>query len=448
MHQLSFLLIAALLVLDGLGGQLIVLAQPANAPAARQSIDEAKLRAAGIRVLTSQHLILYTDLPSDPEVDRLPAVFDQAVPQWAKYFEIDPAKTRDWQATGCLIKDRKRFEQLGLMPRGSAADFVNGISHNDHLWIDEQPTAYYRRHLLLHEGTHVFMTTFVGGCGPGWYMEGMAELLATHRLDDAGRLTLRIMPADRDEVAMLGRIKLIRDAVAAGRPLDLPQVMLIDNRKILENEAYAWSWAAASLLDSEPRYRDRFRGLTKYVRDVRFNEFFRRDFDADWSDLNAEWAAFVATLDHGYDFERMAIEFRRGERLAAGRPAAATIRADRGWQGSGVWLAAGQEYKLTAAGRFQIAEEKGDDGRAQAWPCEPGGVTIEYYDGQPLGRLLGAIDNRDGPAAGEGLAHPFPVGLGTTIRPPASGTLYLRVNDSAGRLDDNRGTLTSTIEAK
>ena len=44
------------------------------------------------------------------------------------------------------------------------------------LWLHDQPTAYYRRHLLLHEGTHVFMASFLGGCGPGWYMEGTAEL--------------------------------------------------------------------------------------------------------------------------------------------------------------------------------------------------------------------------------------------------------------------------------
>ena len=75
----------------------------------------------------------------------------------------------------------------------------------------------------------------------------------------------------------------------------------------------------------------------------------------------------------------------------------------------------------------------------QPWPCEPGGVTLEYHNGRPLGILLAATD--------ASLAQPFAVGLGSTIEPTESGTLYLRVNDSAGRLDDNRGTLTATIEA-
>ncbi|MEX0643638.1 MAG: hypothetical protein WD468_13120, partial [Pirellulales bacterium] len=75
-------------------------AQSAGLKQAVRQIDESRARAAGIRKLTGKHLVLYTDVPSSPEVDRLPAVFDQAVPQWAEYFGIDPAKTRNFQAQG------------------------------------------------------------------------------------------------------------------------------------------------------------------------------------------------------------------------------------------------------------------------------------------------------------------------------------------------------------
>ena len=76
-------------------------------------------------------------------------------------------------------------------------------------------------------------------------------------------------------------------------------------------------------------------------------------------------------------------------------------------------------------------------------------MTIEYHDGRPLGMLLGAIDPDGEPApnAEASFADPVAIGLQAIIKPAASGTLYLRVNDSAGRLDDNRGTLTVTIEA-
>ena len=70
-------------------------------------------------------------------------------------------------------------------------------------------------------------------------------------------------------------------------------------------------------------------------------------------------------------------------------------------------------------------------------------MTIEYHDGHPLGMLLGAIDpdGETAPNAESSFAEPVGIGLQATIKPTTSGTLYLRVNDSAGQLDDNRGTL-------
>ena len=111
-----------------------------------------------------------------------------------------------------------------------------------------------------------------------------------------------------------------------------------------------------------------------------------------------------------------------------------------------MWLEAGREYRVTARGRFQIAVENSNAGE-RPWMCEPGGVTIEYHNGRPLGVLLGAIvpDGAARPAEA-GLARPIAIGLGATITPGASGTLYLRVNDSAARLGDNRGALTIMIE--
>src|SRR5207248_3262465 len=97
---------------------------------------------------------------------------------------------------------------------------------------------------------------------------------------DAGAdaiLEMRVMPRSRDEVPMWGRIKLVRDAVVAGRMLDLPAVMALDNHKQMDDESYAWCWAAAKFLDSDPRYRDRFRKLAQHVTDKDFNEFVRRE---------------------------------------------------------------------------------------------------------------------------------------------------------------------------
>jgi hypothetical protein len=421
--------------------------QPPSAPAKPPNGVES----SGIRKLSGKYITIFTDVPSSPEVDGLPAVFDAAVPQWAEYFGVDLRTKKPWQARGYLIGDRRRFEALGLMPPAGNAKFVNGISMGAELWFVDQPTAYYRRHLLLHEGTHVFMASFLSGCGPGWYMEGTAELFATHRLDPkTGELTLRIMPQSREEVPMLGRIKLIRDAFADGKRLTLGDVMRLDNRVQMNNESYAWCWALAKLLDTHPRYRDRFHKLYENVLDPRFDERMRTAYAKDWSDMNAEWSAYVATLDHGFDFDRMAIDFRPGAAASEGQsvsksatgPTRAEIRADRGWQSTGIILEAGKSYKETAEGRFQIASEM-VDGQARDWSCEPGGVTIEYHEGHPLGMLLGAVMREgDRPQIGEmSFSEPFAIGLEATLNPKTSGTLFLRVNDAAGQLHDNRGTL-------
>ncbi|MEX2092499.1 MAG: hypothetical protein WD971_07465, partial [Pirellulales bacterium] len=215
-----------------------------------------------------------------------------------------------------------------------------------------------------------------------------------------------------------------------------------DNRKQLGNDAYAWTWAAAKFLDSHPRYRERFRALAKHVQDSDFNELVRREFAEDWDELLAEWRAYVATLEHGYDFERMAIRFERGKPLSRERQEF-KLAVDRGWQSAGVWLEAGKTYRVTARGRYQIAVEK-MAGVEQVWPCEPGGVTLEYHDGRPLGMLVGAIVP-DGAGGEAGFARPLAIGLEATIQPEVSGTLYLRVNDSAARLGDSRGALTIRI---
>ncbi len=411
-----------------------------------QPIDERRTESAGIRKLMSKHLVLFTDAPSSPAIDRLPEEFDKAVPQWAAYFGVDPAKTAHWQTRAFLVADERRFAALGLLPPGREG-FENGISIDSQMWLRDQPTDYYRRHLLLHEGTHAFMNEFLGGNGPGWYMEGTAELLGTHRLDPkTGELTLNIMPKSRDEVPMLGRMKLIHDALADNRPLSLTAVMQLDGSKQLGTEAYAWCWAAAKFLDSHPRYRDRFRELHANVRDPNFNELVRKKFADDWADLSAEWPAYVAALDYGFDYDRMAMDFKSHAMINAGRDYLVSVAADRGWQSSGVKLEAGKSYEITATGRYQIAADHAD-GKEKPWLCEPGGVTIDYHDGKPLGVLLGAIDSRDKPVAGANptFANPVVIGLRATIKPAASGTLYLRVNDSAASLDDNHGSLTVTV---
>jgi len=423
--------------------------------------DNARPEAANIRKLAGKHIILYTDIEGE-EIDRLPEVFDQAFPQWCRYFGIDQNKHADWRMTGFLMKDKDRFVAAGFLP-GDLPPFPHGYSRGDWLWLYEQPTDFYRRELFLHEGTHGFMNTLLGGCGPPWYMEGMAEYCGTHRLEN-DRLNLGYMPRGRDEAPGWGRVRIIQDAVAEGRVLSLDDVLDMPPTAHRVNEPYAWCWAAVTLLDRHSRYRDRFRGMIGHVRDRDFNARFRRLFADDWRELGEEWRLMVSDMEYGYDVARCAVDFTPAEdalsRPGTERPDGRefVVAADRGWQNSGLRLEAGKTYRLTASGRYQIAAtttpsirewpiEKSPfplgevPAEVNIWWCEPGGVSIRYYKGRPLGMLLAAV-RPDQPAEGNyPLLNPAAIGLDATITPAETGTLFLKVNDSPGELHDNAGRL-------
>ena len=127
-------------------------------------IDQQRIATAGIRKIVGKHVTLFTDLPAG-EVDELPKVFDAAVPLWCEYFGIKLGDVAAWKTAGFVMRDKERFVGTGLY-LDSLPPFPNGYSTGAQLWIYDQPSAYYRRHLLLHEGTHLFMYRWLGGAGP------------------------------------------------------------------------------------------------------------------------------------------------------------------------------------------------------------------------------------------------------------------------------------------
>lgn len=398
----------------------------------RLEVDEARAKAAGIRKLSGKHIALFTDLPSNPAVEELPEVFDQAFPQWCAYFRVDPKQYDDWTMTAMVMKDRSRFVGAGLLP-ADLPTFKNGYARNYDLWMNAQATDYYQRHLLLHEGTHGFMNTVLGACGPPWFMEGTAELLSTHRWFD-GKLKMNYFPEDRDEVPLWGRTRIVQDAFEAGKAMPLEQILHIGHHQFSDNDTYGWAWAVSAFFDGHPRYRDRYRAMTKLVESDDFNEVFRLKMADDWAQAATGWQVFVAGMEYGYDLAKAAVEFAPGKPLPAGGTTV-SLRADRGWQSSGVLLEAGRQYALKATGRYQVGDQP------QIWWCEPNGISMRYCGGHPLGIVLAAV-LPDGPPAGiSPLLEPEVIGLRAEVAPRTSGTLYLKVNDSAAELDDNQGSV-------
>lgn len=403
--------------------------------AALPQIDEERVAAAGVRKIAGKFLTLYTDLPDAPGVEELPKVFDAAIPQWSEYFGVDAASVESWRQVGYLMQDKTRFVTAGLLPN-DLPSFLHGYQRGSELWLYEQPSDYYRRHLLLHEGTHGFMKRFLGGAGPPWYMEGTAELFGTHRWQNE-QLALRWFPQDKELTSFWGRIKVIQDEFRAGRGRSIEDILRYDMKAHLQVEPYAWCWAAAAFFDSHPVYRDRFRNLRKFAPDDTFT-FSRRFFDSlqdDWPSVARQWHVFIANMDYGFDVAREAIVPQPTTDVPP-EGVTVTITANRGWQSSGYRLEANTNYKLEASGRYQLADQP------KIWWCEPNGVTIRFHQGRPLGMLLGATVNdsaRDGGAVP--LVTPNPIGLGGEFPIEEGGTLYLRINDSPAELNDNAGSL-------
>jgi hypothetical protein len=378
---------------------------------------------------------MYTDLPSLPAVDELPFIFDLAIEPWCEYFGVDRRKVESWRLTGYLMRDRDRFMAAGAIP-DYLPKFENGFQAGDEIWWRDDPADYYRRHLMLHEGTHAFMSRWLGGVGPPWFAEGCAELVATHRWNDR-RLTMRYLPRDRDETPNWGRVKIVRDDFAAGRGMSLPAIFSYDLQSHLRVEMYGWSWAAAQFLDAHPQSREAFRARFADAREEG-PELTRRmlaDIGDAAADLSEEWQLFAAEADYGYDVARAVVKRQPGRPLTDPE-VRLKVSASLGWQSTGVELRAGEAYEVAAVGRYRLVTGPPE------WPCEPGGVTIRYHRGLPLGMLVGAV--RPDPLPDDmltPLARPQPIGRKRLIEPAATGTLYLKINEPSAELADNEGEL-------
>jgi len=409
-----------------------------------KSIDETRLHNQGVRRLDGRHSTLYTDLAASESVDELPTVFDLMVPQLCEYFELDSKKYESWKVEVFLIGDSTKFDKSGALDQ--VPNLRAGYALRNRIWLREQPSEYYRRHLLIHEGVHAFMGYVFGAWGPPWYREGTAELLGTHhRLD--GRLTLGYLPQNADEVPNWRRIFIVRNDFAKKEGKRTQDIFRLASEEYDENAAYAWSWAFAAFCEHHPRYRTAFRQTARYLSrppdelSKHFLEQTGRRFDDEWTD-------FVANIDFGYDFERMRIDdFTRSQPFPDDVVSVrVSVRADRGWQNTGIRFEKGKAYELTAEGRFQLGRTP------KIWWSEPNGITVRYHRGVPIGTLLATLLPDQNESAeqivGVGFASPKIIGTGETWSVEHSGTLFFRINDFASELNDNDGVATVRIRRR
>lgn len=404
----------------------------------RMKIDAEQVKAAGISAIEGKFVTIYSDVRGEKSIAYLCDVFDQAVPQWCEYFQVDPEKVKGWKLSGFIILSKERFRSAGLLP-DTLPPFKHGYSRGFEFWVYYPLPDYYLRHQVLHEGTHAFMLRFLGGFGPPWYSEGMAELIACHRWDQ-NRLTLNYTFLDKDECQGWRRVELIRKAFAENKAMSLVSVLRYDSIAHLEIEPYAWCWAACAFLDRHPKFQKAFRSMTSKANDrsSTFNVAMLEQLRDSWPEVVEQWQLFVSEMDYGVDVTRSAVEYRLGSPLKA-EGQTMEISVDRGWQSTGIKLEAGLPYRLVAKGRYQVGDQP------KIWWCEPPGVTINYYDGQPLGMLIAAVRPDTPTSDASPLLAKIAIGAGRTLQLETAGTLYLKINESPAHLGDNKGTLQVNI---
>lgn len=412
----------------------------------------ARARRAGLRVLGGEHLTLVTDRPArdGDGVDELPDVFDTAWVAWCEHYGIEADRHREWRAFGCLIVDRERFRAAGLLP-DAIPDFTNGHCHADRFWLADQSNPDYRRHLLLHEGVHAFTLTVRRLDAPTWYTEGIAEYLATHRLDGVDgrrRFVSTPMPVRAADVEQLGRIERVRSLRVAGRCPGLEEVFATTAAEHRDLSDYAVSWAAVALLARHPRHAAAFAAAERGPLDATFTQRLTTSSGWDAALADRDFDAFTDEVDYGYDAVRSAVDWSSGRPLAARQLVA--VDGGRGWQNAGWSAARGRRYAFEAEGRCTVGFVNDDE---TATPGEPrriestaDGISLRWYRGRPLGRLLVAQWLEAPPGGGRPRFVVLAEGGGGSFTAAIDGPVFLKINDPPGELADNEDRLDLEIK--
>ncbi|MCR9201854.1 MAG: basic secretory family protein, partial [Planctomycetaceae bacterium] len=335
-------------------------------PDDRPDINEQRLQAAGIRVERGRRLILLTDLPPQ-ETAGLCQLADRLFDKLERDLGPLPpaADSSEFQVTGHLIGDASRFASIGLMP-GAALTFRHGRHVNYRFWMNNPDTAYYRRHLLLHEFTHCFMTCESGmtDIPPLWYIEGMAEYFATHRLEVDGSVTFAVMPGSYEGFEGWGRVSELQrvagldaESIGSDQPPQIPRIHQVMRESVNSQQDvdYAWWWAVCWMLQNHPQYAEDFAEFRTRQQRAPFLQTARSFLQQHKSTLAVDWLLFVESLESGFRSER---EFSRipADRwtLNSEKSRSLTIRPDAGWTSTGLQMQAGEQVQITAQGRYAM----------------------------------------------------------------------------------------------
>ncbi len=398
----------------------------------------------GLYELVTPRLTLVSDIPFDEELKSWPSLIEQSLEQWQLYFGVDAERMAGWHVTAMLIGDRDRLSRLGMLD--GVPGFDEGYQFGNRIYLREQPTVYYRRHLFLHEATHWIMWQLYGGGGSPWFMEGMAEMNGTHALQ-YGVLKLGVIPSSREKVSGWGRLRLIDETLNRGVAPSMSEILAYGNAREDHEIRYSWSWAATLFFTNHPKYGPILKKLYNNKLDYSdsLSLSFKKQLAADWREVQIDWNGFVSDLDFGYDLERSRVVRQlvpASKNNGNGNRAIIQIATDRGWQSTGFMVGAGQPVRIACSGDYVV--RKSADRDQQDWVVGPNGITYRYYRRNPLGCMIASVvsvEDQEQTKRWEAIR----VGGDTVLRSEKAGELYLKVNEPSNGLWDNSGTVSVEI---
>ncbi|MDO4550707.1 MAG: LecA/PA-IL family lectin [Planctomycetia bacterium] len=413
-------------------------------------VEEHHAGRYGLKVLRSKRMILVTDMEITPEILNLQKAADAAYPQLCEYFRVPEDET--WNFTAFLMSSNIPFMESGYLP-GILPSFKDGFAFNYDCWLYDQPSNYYRQHLLLHEMVHCFMLTVLGKTGPLWMTEGYAEFFGMHDMSTE-QVKLGFMPPNKEAVPYCARIRELREVVAAGRGRTFQEVFDMNYREFPNNEVYIWSWALMWFLNNHPDTSVPLRqlgcGLPQRSADgTQITQEFFASLGKNLSKIEKHWMMYVAALEYGFPLSPMLFDATQGVSLNSGEKKVVLVQADKGWQNTGVKVKKGDVIRLRALGNYKLSapDEK-------TWSCEPGGISLSFYRGNPRGILLAAICPDEmlpeyfRECSSTSFFAPVSVGLHKVIEIPFSGTLMVQINDVPVNFPGNSGSLKVEIMQK
>jgi hypothetical protein len=366
------------------------------------------------RLVRSAHFAFLTDV-SDREAKIILDKLERMAGLLERYFGRGPAGPIE----GFVVRDLAAFPPGTLTEAAGVAKIREraGICFNARLGNQRKATLYScaDHGVIQHECTHGFCHMTFGSTGPTWLAEGVAEL---------GNYWKEGEPAVDVEPGVMGYLQkaqpkrgLLEIAVPGRTPSGTWQ-------------DYAWRWALCHMLAFNPNYADRFRPLAIALMEEQPGVSFESVYGPVAKQVSFEYDQFLRHVGNGYRADLAAWPWKARFRKPQGEASLkATIKAQAGWQASGLEVERAAGYACEATGTWRTA--------AAGEPCTAAG------DAAGRGRLEAAVLAETD--AGFTLSDPFALGEKETFSAPAAGRLVLRCADDWTQLGDNDGEVEVTL---